>query len=200
MSERRPTPDPIPPDDEHERDGAPITAYPAAPKLPAAAPRRRSGGLDEPIESGEIVERRSRVVRSTPGIEPLSKIELRDDPTEPVQVVHVPVPRPRSRSLRFLWLAAALVLAGGGIAMPSLIEPSTTAPTAARLERAVLQIASSLDTQAAGVQVRAEGIATTSKVREGIVTDAATVADMARDNDLVFPVKEHEVCSTTACP
>ena len=171
-------------DDEPEVEVVRVPA-PAPKPAPAAkpAPRRRSGLADEPIESGEIVplaERRSLVIRSQPQLERI------DDPSPPAAR---PVAPAKSR-LPYLVLAGAVLAAAAGFVVPTF---ESAKPSTEVLAAATTMIAATIDGEARAAMSRADAIATTPMLRAGIETDAQTLADMARDQDLVFPVKGKEV-------
>lgn len=166
-------------DDEPEMEIAP---------MPAPLPRRRSGLADEPIESGEIVERRSLVIRSQPHVDVLPDPRVADG-TIPPPVATLPVAPVRRRG--YWWLVAAMLAVGAGLGVSMLPAPARKADTG-QLAAAAALVGTTVDGEARAAQVRVEAIATSSMLRAGIVTDARTLADMARDKDLVFPVKDGE--------
>ena len=215
MNERRPTPNPD--DDEPEMEIVPM----AAPLRPT--PRRRSGLAEEPIESGEITERRSLIIRTQPRIDVVAdprtrapSVEVDALGTQPMPLgtpttlpMHVPTPPPMyvtpvpmqmpmqtlpaapTKSRGWVWLLAALVVAGAGVATYT-VKPTIAAVNTDSLKATAALIGTTIDGEVRGVQVRAEAVATSSMLRAGIVTDAQTLADMARDKDMVFPVKDGE--------
>ena len=176
MTEQRRRPEA---DDEPEMEIIPMRA---------PLPRRRSNAVDEPIESGEIDgSRRSLIIRSQ------SQPSM---PTMPIGTIAPPVqaarPQAPTRSRLFvLWLVLALVAGAAGLVVPMFVKPAT-APNAANLEPIASLIGSTIDGEARAAQVRIDAVATSSMLRAAIVTNAETLADMARDKDLVFPVKDGE--------
>jgi len=168
------------------------------------APRRRSGLAEEPIESGEISDRRSLIIRSSPVVpivadprlaRPSSVEVALEPPPMPVPVQTQPVPHalpsaPRKR-YGWLFLVAGAIVAGAGAATLAVKPPVTTLNTETLKNTAAL-IGTTIDGEVRAVQVRAEAVATSSMLRAGIATDAQTLADMKRDKDVVFPVKDGE--------
>ena len=140
---------------------------------------RRKNGADEPIESGEIVERRSLVVRS--------KVEWNEGPTE---VAAPPLEMPNQRNWRWLWLAGAVLwgIAAATVAIRAQPDRSSVGPLEARAE----MLATTLDAEARAIQVRAEAIATAPALRNAIETDAVTLANMVRDRDVSFALRPGE--------
>lgn len=220
MNERRPTPDPD--DDEPEMEIVPM----AAPLRPT--PRRRSGLAEEPIESGEITERRSLVIRTQPRVDVVvdprtaraPSVEVDAQGTNPMPMgtptdlpMHLPTPLPTPLPMYvapfpmqtsmttlpaaptkwrgWIWLLAAVFVAGAGVATYAA-KPTVSAINIDSLKATAALIGTTIDGEVRGVQVRAEAVATSSMLRAGIVTDAQTLADMARDKDMVFPVKDGE--------
>lgn len=141
--------------------------------------------------SGEIVERRSLVIRSK------TPVAVDDEPTEisvtpfPV-VVETPVlpVAPRSR-WRIRWLVAAIACGVAAGVLFVLARPAAQTTTA--LEADAAMIGTMLDAQARAAVVKVQAIAKSPMLRAAIDTDAGTLADMARDNDVVFPVERGEV-------
>ena len=156
-------------------------AKPAPPAKPA--PRRRSGLADEPIESGEIVpiaERRSLIIRSQPNLERIP------DPASPPARPAAPA---KSRA-PYLLLVGAVVAAAAGFVVPTFEKSK---PSTEVLSAATTMIAATIDGEASAARSRADAIATNPMLRNGVDTDAQTLADMARDKDLVVPVAGKEV-------
>jgi hypothetical protein len=149
------------------------------------------------IHSGEIEIPRSHIVRSTsnPHIPVQSQEPPHEDPTEPVFTrPTMPQPAAPRRFGRLAFLVAALAPAIAAIvlrsAQPPAPSPATTRPVEA--EQLAQMIGSTLDDQAHAAQLRAEAIASSSMLRAAIQTDAATLADMARDQDVVFSLGKGE--------
>jgi hypothetical protein len=186
-------------------EGKPVAA------APAPAPRKRARtpnpAADEIIHTGEIGEApRSLIVRSSPNIPVEPKIQIREEPTEPVTPVRPPAPAGAKSRLPLIIGAAALVLGGAGVAVmlskggggtkaaaPSPTQPTTAPAAASNLSSLADFIGTTLDADAHAAMVRAEAIASSSMLRAGIETDAKTLADMAKDNDVTFPIKRGEV-------
>lgn len=182
-------------DDEPEMEVLPL----AQPLVP----RRRSAVADEPIESGEITgERRSLIVRSSSRVDVVADprlargsasgatVEVSLDPMPQVaRSVALPAAPPARRG--WLWLVVAVLFAGAAGATFAIKLRSAPVDTDAFAATAALA-GTTIDGEIRAVQVRAEAVATSSMLRAGIVTDAGTLADMARDKDIVFPVEAGE--------
>lgn len=172
QSEARRREDPTPP--------APMRARTAAGTAPPRPSWQRRNPADDAIESGEIVERRSLVVRSQ-----TASSAWHDESTE---VTAPPVPQ---RRRRVLWLATAIAC---GVVAGVLLRLATPgAANTAALETRAEMIGTTLEGEARAAMVRAEAIAASPVLRAGIATDASTLADMAREHDLVFPLQRGEV-------
>jgi hypothetical protein len=121
-------------------------------------------------------------------------VEIDQEQTEQTEA---PVmPRRPARRLAFAWLAGALsaaaaalglIIVGSGDAKVMQAKDET-----ATLEAAAQFIGTTLDGEAHATMVRAEAIASSSMLRAAIETDAQTLADMARDQDVTFPIKGTE--------
>jgi hypothetical protein len=189
-------------DDEPE-----IEVAPAPQHVPRKRARTPNPAVDDVIATGEIsAEPRSRIVKSSPGMPAyeMPKIEVREEPTEPVVPVRPSAP-PRAQGRPVLWLvvgglvlgagAGALLLARGGKSSTAATTPSPTKPAedhSSGLQTAAMFIGTTLDADAHAAMVRAEAIASSSMLRAGIETDAKTLSDMAKDNDVTFPIKAGE--------
>jgi hypothetical protein len=143
---------------------------------------------DPSIESGEIVDRRSRVIRSSTPIPTL----LPDEHTERTRLAQ-PRPAPPRRS----WIGWAVATVVPAVAAAVLTFAQTSSPTAATDPTLPIQptaelIGSTFDAQARAALVRVEAVATSPMVRNGIQTDAATLADMAKEQPGQFPVEHGE--------
>ena len=99
-------------------------------------------------------------------------------------------------------LAAVIVLIAAvapAIAATALVFADTSSTSSSDnqrtlgLQAAAEMIGTTLDGEARAAQVRVEAIASSSMLRTAIDTDAQTLADMARDKDIVFPVEHGEV-------
>jgi serine/threonine protein kinase len=91
-------------------------------------------------------------------------------------------------------LGLALVVAGAGVAAPSVI-PAPVAPKPVALEALeaeVGKLATTIDAEIQAGRMRADAVAMTPMLRAAIETDRATLADMARDSDL-FETRADEV-------
>jgi hypothetical protein len=179
-------------------------------------PRRRTPNpvVDEPIHSGEI-QPRSHIIRSSPSMEiPKIAIELAEEKTEltaPPIMVPEPAAAPPRQHVRAITAGVRRrpmwpIFAGVGVAVVAVIiavvvvtgksTPATTSSgpastTATDQHRIALQgaaqfIGTSFDADAKAALVRAEAMATSSMLRAGILTDASTLQDMAKDKDVVF--------------
>ena len=95
---------------------------------------------------------------------------------------------PAPRRLAGLWLigaaVAGVVAIGATIAERIVMSAGNSAGTAA-LTTAAERIASTFDAAASGAHLRGDGIATTPVLRAAIATDAATIADLAKNEMLV---------------
>lgn len=132
------------------------------------------------IESGEIVERRSLVVRS-------SRTDWNEGPTEVAAPPIIEVPR---RRWHVLWLAGAILwsIAATTFAIRARPDRSSVDALYARGE----MLATTLDAEARTTQMRAEGLAASPVLRAAIETDAATLADMARDHHPALALRPGE--------
>ncbi|HEY5926161.1 MAG TPA: hypothetical protein VIV11_30960 [Kofleriaceae bacterium] len=149
---------------------------------PRTRPHRTT--LDDVIETGEIVEKRSLVVRS----QKVPVIDWNEGPTEIEAPPLAPVP---VRNWRVLWLAGAIVMGIAGIVLATRTNPS--AKNIPALEARAELLGTTLDGEARAAMVRAEAIATSPVLRAAIETDASTLADMARDRDVAFPLQAGDV-------
>ena len=203
MAARQPGDD----DDSVEMTVNPAPAEPETPPQPLRRqPRRRTPNptADEVIHSGEIAPRSSivRAGESSPAIRIEPKVEIREEKTEQMDVPPIPDLPPPVMQRPAVWLlaaavpalaAVALLLADrGGGAAPA--QPTTTDTSTQRigLEAAAQFIGTTLDAQAHAATMRAEAMASSSMLRAGIETDAQTLADMAKDKDVAFPIKPNE--------
>lgn len=169
----------------HARPATPVRMRTAAGTAPQRNPRQHHNPADDVIESGEIVERRSLVIRSSqPAISEWS------EPTE-VTATAFPAATPARRSGRVLWLVAGI--AAGIAAGVLMVRATSRAPSSTALEARAQMVGTLLDGEARAAMVRAQAIAASPVLRAGIETDAATLADMARDHDLVFPLQAGDV-------
>ena len=142
-------------------------------------------------------------------------VARRDSEPIPVASIPTPVPLPPGadsvalppapkRKTGFIWVLA--VLLAGGAAAYKLVprkqtsQAGTTATTPVSkddMKRAFQDAAdkfcSTLDSQAQAQHMRADGIASLPMLRAAIETDAATLADMVKDRDLMFQAQPGEI-------
>ena len=159
---------------------SPVRSRTAAGTPPIRPARQRRNPADEVIESGEIPEKRSLVVRST-----TTATDWSDDATE---ISAIPA-QPRRRHV--VWLAAAI--ACGIAAAVLLLRGKPGVASSAALESRAEMIGTTLDGEARAAMVRVEAIAASPVLRAAIETDPSTLADMARDHDVVFPLQRGDV-------
>ncbi len=89
------------------------------------------------------------------------------------------------------WLAAAIVVAGAGTAIPLVISPAAVPAdrdALPRLQADVDKLGAAIDTATGAARLRARDLATTPLLRAGIETDAATIQDLAKTEQLFVPV------------
>src|SRR5690349_20917988 len=118
---------------------------------------------DPSIESGEIVDRRSRVIRSSTPIPTL----LPDEHTERTRLA-----RPRVAPAKRSWVGWAVATVVPAIAAAVLTFAQTSSPTTVTDPTVPLQptaelIGSTFDAQARAALVRVEAVATSPMVRNG---------------------------------
>jgi hypothetical protein len=211
------------PDDESPTEIEMTADEPTPQPAPPPKPKRRRAAnpeVDEPIHTGEIAPR-SSIVRSqsSPSME-IPKIEIADEKTEltaPPIMVPPPVAEPPRRHVRAVTagvrkrsivpIVVGLGLAVAGIVIAVVVvtkskpAASTTTPAAQddqqqhklALQAAAQFIGVTLDGDAKAALVRAEAMATSSMLRAGILTDAQTLLDMAKDKDVVFKLGPGDV-------
>ena len=183
--------------------------------VPAVAPmrkqpRRRTPNpvVDEPIHTGEI-QPRSHIIRSSPSME-IPKIEIAEEKTE-LTAPPVMAPEPPRQHVRAITAGVRRrpmwpIFAGIGVAVAGVViavilvsgraqtPTSSSGPATSNatdqhriaLQAAAQFIGTSFDADAKAALVRAEAMATSSMLRAGILTDASTLQDMAKDKDVVF--------------
>ena len=151
-----------------------------------APPPRRSTRptLDDVIESGEIVERRSLVIRS----QKAPVVEWNEGPTD---IALPPLTAEPVRKWRLLLLAGAIVMGVIGIVLAVRAQPAKSGVAA--LGTRAEMLATTLDGAARAALVRAEAIAMSPVLRIAIETDASTVVDLAHERADVFPLQANEV-------
>lgn len=144
---------------------------------------------DRGIESGEIVDRRSLVIRSSTPIPAL----LPDEHTERTRQAAATAPPPRTRSW-IGWLVATIVPAGVAVVLrfAETSSPPQAVDATIPIQPTAELIGTTFDAQARAALMRAEAVATSPMVRNGIETDAATLADMAKEQPAQFPVEHGE--------
>jgi hypothetical protein len=169
-------------DDEYQVDIA------VAPRVPPRRPRTPNPAVDEAIQSGEIELPRSLIIRSTqsPPLEREDRTERTEMPVLPIERAH--------RFGRLWWLIAAIVPAIAAILLRVGSSAATTpvAQHSAEAESFAQLVGTSIDAAVHAAQLRAEALASSSMLRAGIQTDAATLADMAKDQDVVFSLAAGE--------
>jgi len=192
--------------DGADDEGADVEVHVIAEEPPAPAaprvPRRRTPNpvVDEVIHTGEI-EARSHIIRSSdsmPNLQAATKVEIPPEPeppTEPVTPLRAPARGARRRSALLVAAVAAAVVGGLLWFVDRGATPTAGVSEAQRLElNAVVQlVGATLDADVRAAVVRAEAMATSSMLRAAIETDAQTLADMARSNDVAFSVKPGEL-------
>jgi serine/threonine-protein kinase len=116
--------------------------------------------------------------------------------TKPVEL---PV-QPKRKRAGWLWLAAAVLAGGAGVAMQvvgrggsstSGQQTATNDSATAILQADSEKLANAIDGEVRAAHLRAEGLASSPVVRAGIETDAATIRDLAQ-NEHIFTPKEGE--------
>lgn len=170
-----------------------ISVAPAAPIEVRRNPKQVRYERDEVVESGEIPARRSLIVRSTQ-----PAMEIADEQKELSAPPPPPRPTVRKRSpLRHLCLAGALLAGAAAVMVPRLEKPTvvsvTHEPSTRELEVTGTMLGSLVDNEQAQTLGRAEVVAASPMIRAAIVTDAATLADMAAGNDMTFPLAPAQV-------
>jgi hypothetical protein len=106
---------------------------------------------------------------------------------------HVDPPRavaepPARRRPSALWILAALLVAGAGVALPFVVPTAAARDARPQLQADADRIAGTIDTATAAGKSRAKTLATTPLLRAGIDTDAATLQDLAKNESLFLPV------------
>ena len=102
------------------------------------------------------------------------------------------LPRPEARGPRPRapwWMAVlAVIVAGGGTALPMVWKPGGAGDAMPKLQMDVDRLAQAIDSTTNGAKMRAKELATTPLLRAGIETDAATIQDLAKNEALFVPV------------
>lgn len=174
-------------------DDTVIEVVPAPP--PPRRPRVQNPAIDEVIHSGEIQLPRSHIVRSSQPSGAMPAVEREEDRTEPS--VHRPLlPAPPARRFgRLAFLVAAIAPAIAAIVL-RVSQPAPVAPTAVtkstEADAVAELVATTIDAEAHAAQVRADAIASSTMLRAAIQTDAATVADMFKDQDVAVTLGKGE--------
>ncbi|HSD86923.1 MAG TPA: hypothetical protein VLB44_05390 [Kofleriaceae bacterium] len=178
-------------------DSVDIEVVPAPEPTPAPAPKKRrprtpNPAVDDVIHTGEIAPR-SMIVKASASTPTLPKVEVHDEQTDQTRPP-IEMPRP----FPWVWLAAAIVPA---IVAGALFLVDRTSSTSAKaddqaehlaVQSAAQFIGTTLDADAKATLMRAEVIASSSMLRAGILTDAQTLEDQAKDKDVVFSLKPGE--------
>lgn len=141
-----------------------------------------------------------RVARRDSEPLPIASAAPAPSEVEPASGAAAALSAPARRASGLGWLVAALVLGGAGGAL-LLVEQQGTKQAAAAssqaaqraLEDAAGKLATTLDTQTQAAHMRADGIASLPMLRAAIETDAATLADMVMDRDVLFKARPDEV-------
>jgi hypothetical protein len=170
-------------DDDYQIEVAP------APHVPPRRPRTPNPQVDEAIQSGEIELPRSLIIRSS------QSPPIREDRTERTEPAPVVTVAKRHRFGRLAWLVAAIAPAIAAIILrysQPAVTPPVVAQHSAEAESFAQLVGTSLDAAVHTAKLRAEALASSSMLRAGIQTDAATLADMAKDQDVVFGLSAGE--------
>lgn len=146
--------------------------------------RTRNPAVDDVITTGEIVEPRSRIIRSS-GDESNDYAEVTVAPSESA------MPGAPGRSLRLLWLAGALVLGVAAGALSFAQAPVDRTPEIAALRSDGDELVRTIELEAKAARLRVDSIAATPRLVAAIETDAATIADLFNDTreHLFVPVE-----------
>ncbi len=146
-------------------------------------PRTPNPKVDEAIQSGEIESPRSLIIRSS-----ASPALARDeDQTEPATFPEPKAPAKTRRFGRLAWLVAAIAPALAAIVL-QYAQPAkqVVSSQTGELDAITQLVTDTLDGEVHAAQLRVEAIASSSMLRAGIQTDAATLKDMAKDQDILF--------------
>jgi hypothetical protein len=175
-------------------DDTVIEVVPAPP--PPRRPRVQNPAVDDVIHSGEIQLPRSHIIRSSQTNPGMPAVEREEDRTEPT--VHrppMPPPAPARRFGRLAFLVAAIAPAIAAIVL-RVSQPAPLTPAAqtksAEAEAVAQLVGTMIDGEAHAAQVRADAIASSTMLRAAIQTDAATVADMFKDQDVAVTLGKGE--------
>ncbi|MEO6773329.1 MAG: hypothetical protein ABI467_09920 [Kofleriaceae bacterium] len=162
---------------------------------PAQPPRRRArtpNPVDDVIHSGEIELPRSHIIRSTTSVAGTEREEDRTEPTIHRPLFPTPTPVRRFGRLAFLVAAIAPAIAAIVLRMSQPVAPPATAARSVEAEALAQLVATTLDGDARAAQVRADAIASSTMLRAAIQTDAATIADMFKDQDVAVTLGKGE--------
>lgn len=151
-------------------------------QVPPRRPRTPNPKVDEAIQSGEIESPRSLIIRSTAS-PPLARDE---DRTESAIHPAPSVPVKTRRFGRLAWLVAAIAPALAAIVLQYAQPARPASPQTGEIASITQLVTVTLDGEVRAAQLRVEAIASSSMLRAGIQTDAATLKDMAKDQDIVF--------------
>ncbi|CAN5686229.1 hypothetical protein BH11MYX1_BH11MYX1_49360 [soil metagenome] len=151
--------------------------------VPPRRPRTPNPKVDEAIQSGEIESPRSLIIRSSAN----PALAREEDRTEPTIHPAPSVPVKTRRFGRLAWLVAAIAPALAALVL-QYAQPTkqVVSPHAGETNSITQLVAVTLDGEVHAAQLRVEAIASSSMLRAGIQTDAATLRDMAKDQDIVF--------------
>lgn len=121
-------------------------------------------------------------------------VEREEDRTEPTFRAPLPAAPPVRRFGRLAFLVAAIAPAIAAIVLRiSQPAPPPAAATKSPEADALAQlVATTLDGDAHAAQVRADAIASSTMLRAAIQTDAATIADMFKDQDVAVTLGKGE--------
>jgi hypothetical protein len=171
-----------------------VIGAPPAPET-AAQKRRRARtpnpSVDDVIHTGEI-QPRSMIIKSSASAPSMAKVEIQEEQTEQTLMPPIEMPRP----FPWVWLGAtiAFALVAGALFLVDRTSGAKADDQAQHLavQSAAQFIGTTLDADAKATLMRAEVIASSSMLRAGILTDAQTLEDMAKDKDVVFSLKPGE--------
>ena len=112
------------------------------------------------------------------------------------KVVDLPTKTTRRRAAGWLWLAAAVLAGGAGVAFKLVSggsapaaepAPASNGSAMALLQADSEKLANAIDGEVRAAHLRADGLASSPVVRAGIETDAATIRDLAQNEHIFSP-------------